>query len=402
MAVATATEHPTLRTVFGTPGVTELFATSILARTPGAAVGVVAVLRTRELTGSFAAGGAAAAAYALANGVTAPALARLVDRTGQRAVLAPGAVLAALALVAFAALPHGAPVLAAIACTIAAGAATPPLGAALRALLPRVLRDPERLNAAYAVESSALELTYIAGPVLIAGVLASWSTAAAALACGALLLIGTLAFLATPASREWKPAGTTHRYGLAGPLRSAGIRTLIGVLGLMGVTFGAVEVAVPAAAHVAGHDGAAGALLSLWGLGSMLGGLVAMRIRRPRGPVARLVAVLACFAVGHLALALTLSLPALAVLLLLAGMAIAPGFAAAFGLTDRLAPQGTMTEAFAWLNTGLAGGLASGSALGGLAAEAGGADAALLVAGLGGAGALALAAAARRTLTPHS
>ena len=89
MAVATATEHPTLRTVFGTPGVTELFATSILARTPGAAVGVVAVLRTRELTGSFAAGGAAAAAYALANGVTAPALARLVDRTGQRAVLAP-------------------------------------------------------------------------------------------------------------------------------------------------------------------------------------------------------------------------------------------------------------------------------------------------------------------------
>ena len=376
MAVATLPQRPTLRAVFGAPGVAGLFATSILARTPLAAAGVVAVLRTRELTGSFAAGGAAAAAFALANGLTAPALARLVDRIGQRAVLAPGAVLAALALTIFAALPHGTPVLAVIACTIAAGAATPPLGAALRALLPGVLRDPERLNAAYAVESSALELTYIAGPVLIAGALASWSTAAAALACGALLLTGTLAFLATPASRAWEPTRTGHRHGIAGPLRNPGIRTLLAVLGLMGLTFGAVEVAVPAAAHAAGHDGAAGALLSLWGLGSMLGGLVAMRIRRPAGPVSRLIAVLACFAIGHLTLALTLSLPVVAVLLLLAGMAIAPAFASAFGLTDRLAPAGTITESFAWLNTGLAGGLASGSALGGLAADAGGADAA--------------------------
>jgi MFS family permease len=400
MAVAIA-PAPTLRSVLGTPGVATLFATSILARTPTAATGVVAVLHTRALTGSFAAGGAAAAAYALATGLTAPLLARLVDRLGQAAVLGPGAVLAALALAVFAALPHGTPVVAVLACTVAAGAATPPLGAALRALLPGVLRDPERLHASYAVESSALELTYIAGPLLLAGGVATWSTAAAALACGGLLVGGTLAFLATPASRTWEPGGGTRSHGIAGPLRSAGIRTLLGVLALMGLTFGAVEVAVPAAADAAGHAGAAGALLSVWGLGSMLGGIVAMRIRRPSGPVARLVAVLACFAAGHLALALTGDLVALGALLLLAGMAIAPGFAAAFGLTDRLAPAGTITEAFAWLGTGVLAGVATGSALGGVAAEAGGAQAALLVAGAGGAGAFALAAAARRTLLPR-
>jgi hypothetical protein len=47
------------------------------------------------------------------------------------------------------------------------------------------------------------------------------------------------------------------------------------------------------------------------------------------------------------------------------GLSIAPSSAATFGLTDGLAPAGALTEAFAWLGTGVAAGLAAGGALGG-------------------------------------
>jgi len=161
-----------------------------------------------------------------------------------------------------------------------------------------------------------------------------------------------------------------------------------------------VEVGVPAAAEAGGHRDAGGPLLSLWGLGSMLGGLLAMRLRRPSGPVARLTATICALAAGHLLLGAAGDLLVLGGLLLLAGLSIAPSFAAAFGLTDGLAPPGALTEAFAWLGTGIAAGLAAGGALGGWAAERHGADAALLVAGLAGVAAVAVIAARRGMLLP--
>jgi MFS family permease len=402
MAVVAAAPAPTVRTVLGTPAVARLFATSILARVPLAAVGIVVILRTRELSGSYAAGGAAAAAYALASGCSQPLLARLVDRGGQARVLLPGALVAASALAVFALLPSGTPLTLIIATTLAAGVATPPLGAAMRTLLPGVMVDRDHLRAAYALESSALEITYVLGPLVLAGALAAWSTTAAALTCSALLLAGTLAFLATPASRGWVPtAAAPAGHGMLGAMRSPGVRTLFVLLALMGLTFGAVEVGVPAAAEAAGHRAAAGPLLSLWGLGSMLGGLLAMRLRRPAGPVARLGLTLCALAAGHLLLGVAGDLLVLGALLLLAGLSIAPSFAAAFGLTDGLAPAGALTEAFAWLGTGIAAGLAAGAALGGWAAEEHGADAALLVAGLASAAAVAVIASRHATLTPR-
>ena len=365
-----AAPAPTVRTVLGTPAVARLFATSLLARVPLAAAGIVVILRTQELTGSFAAGGAAAAVAALASGLGQPLLARLVDRGGQARVLLPGAAVAAAALAVFALLPAGTPLPLILATTLVAGAATPPLGAALRTLLPAVMGDPERLRAAYALEASALEVTYVVGPLVLAGAVAAWSTAAAA------------------------------GHGLLGAMRNPGVQTLFALLALMGFTFGAVEVGVPAAADAAGHRGAAGPLLSLWGLGWMLGGLVAMRLQRPAGSVARLATALAALAAGHLALGAAGDLVVLGGLLLVAGLAIAPSFSAAFGLTDELAPPGALTEAFAWLSTAVAAGLAAGGALGGWAAEATGADAALLVAGLPGVVALAVVAARRATLLP--
>jgi hypothetical protein len=57
------------------------------------------------------------------------------------------------------------------------------------------------------------------------------------------------------------------------------------------------------------------------------------------------------------------------VLMLIAGMPIAPVFAASYGLVDELAVPGTTTEAFALLGTAIVAGLSLGTSLSGAAIE---------------------------------
>ena len=81
------------------PDSARLFVSSLVGRTPAAAMGLVIVLRTKELTGSFAYAGIASGAHALASAVCSPALGRLVDRRGQGLVLVAGSLMSALARV---------------------------------------------------------------------------------------------------------------------------------------------------------------------------------------------------------------------------------------------------------------------------------------------------------------
>ena len=63
------------------------FVASLIGRLPMGAVGLVFILRTNEITGSFALGGLATGAYALSIGLIAPAMGRLIDLKGQTRVL---------------------------------------------------------------------------------------------------------------------------------------------------------------------------------------------------------------------------------------------------------------------------------------------------------------------------
>jgi predicted MFS family arabinose efflux permease len=372
-----------------------LFASSLVAQTPASTLGLVFVLRTRELTGSFAAAGAASGAAALASAVLSPAFGRAIDRRGQVGVLVATALASAAGLVAFALLPHGAALGAILVCAVVGGGMLPPLGAALRTVWPTVL-PAEQVHAAFALEAAFLESTYIVGPVLIAGAIGAWSTAAAALTCAAVLLAGTAVFAAAAPVRAWRPAGV--RAGRMGALRSGGVRTLIAIYALIGATFGAVEVGVPAATSAAGHAHLAGLLLGIWAVGSFCGGLLAARAPAPADRVRRLCLLLVLLAVGHALLALPASVTVLAALLLVAGSVIAPSFGIAFAMVGDVAAPGTLAEAYSWLTTGIAAGLAVGSSAGGALAQAHGAGGAFLVAAGAGASAAAFGALRRRSL----
>jgi predicted MFS family arabinose efflux permease len=283
---------------------------------------------------------------------------------------------------------------------VLAGACQPPLAACIRALWPSLLRTPDLRDTAYALEAALQELFFVAGPLLVAVIVAFVSPGAAVVATALAALGGALAFATAPASRGARglAAGTGRTRGL-GALQVPGVRTILLVGVAMGCVFGALEIGAPAFAEERGGREAGGIVLATVSLGSLLGGLWAGS-RTARSPQRRYRASLVAFALALPLLLLADSVLALALLGLLAGLPIAPAFGAAYGLIDDLAPQGTRTEAFALKSTSIVAGVAVGTALAGVGIAQTDATAALVVAATAGALALLTVLAGRRTLAP--
>ena len=73
------------------------------------------------------------------------------------------------------------------------------------------------------------------------------------------------------------------------------------------------------------------------------------------------------------------SLPSMAVLAFVAGLAIAPVVMSAYGLVDAVAARGTAAEAFSWITTAVFAGFSVGMALGGTLIDAYGAKASFVL-----------------------
>jgi MFS family permease len=360
------------------PGVARLLVSCLVGRVPQTAIGLLLLLRVRDLGGSYAVGGVAAGAFSIGLALGSPLLGRAVDTRGQTRALQMSAFLTAAALVALALLPAGTQAVPVLALAFVTGAAHPPLSACLRTLWGTVLTDPGDRHAAFALEAPAQELCFIFGPLVLVSAVAVHSPSAALGLCAVILLGGTLTFVATPASRGWRGSG--RRDGaLPRPvaLAAAGVQTLL-LIGLgIGCSFGAIEVAITASAEAAGARGQIGVLMAVWGVGSIIGGLLAARSGAPADRAARVVLLLAALTAADALLVVAGPLWALGAALVLCGAAIAPLFTIVFSLAGDLARTGTVTEVFTWLSTGISAGVAIGAAAagalaGGAAGPAGG------------------------------
>lgn len=387
----------TYRSLLRVPGAPRLVVAALVGRIPIGILALAIVLFVRHQTGSFATAGIVDAGFALCSGITAPLQGRLVDRVGQGAVLAVSATINAAALAALIVVGlAGAGTIALVGLAGLAGAAIPPLSACMRSLWSTMLAgDEDATNAAYSLESVLVEVFFIAGPVLTA-VLVSLASPAAAIAVGAaMMLAGTLVFASAPRSRMWRGLTSVDRTR-AGALAAPGMRTLVASIVPVGMAFGSLEIAIPAFARGHGNPAAAGYLLAAMALGSLAGGLW-YGARRWLGPVAgRYLLLAGLFAVGLAPLSLAGSIPLMAVLMVIAGLALAPVTACAYVLVDRVAPAGTTTEAYTWMITANVMGAAAGSALSGVLVQQSGVRIALLVA-CAAAGVGALVALSRRT-----
>jgi hypothetical protein len=282
----------------------------------------------------------------------------------------------------------------------AAGVCLPPFGAVVRSLWPRILEDvdPGLISTALAVEGVTIELIFVTGPLLVAGIVVVASPSVALLLSAALIVTGIVLLLAQPLVRGMVVSEHAGSHGLLGALRSRGIRTLVLVSAPLGFCFGSIEVTLPAFSEDVASRGYAGILIAVWSLGSALGGLW-YGAREHSGPAGRRYARLAMLLpIGYLPLALASSIAVMVPLALLAGLCIAPTLTAGNQIAGDVAPLGAETEAFTWPVTALVCGIAIGNWTAGALVEAVDWQAAFLAAAGGAAVGALLATTRRRTL----
>jgi MFS family permease len=330
---------------------------SWVGRLPSAMAALTIPLTLREAGSGYGFVGAAAGSYAIASAVGSPLLGRLVDRWGQTRILIPTAVLASAGFVAIALAPRQHAVV--IVGAVLAGAMTPPLEPCLRVLWPTIAPEG-RLEAAYALDSSAQELVFVAGPLVVTASVAAASPTAALYVQAALGLLGVAVVAGAAPSRSWR-AGTRSQDWL-GPLRSGRLVTLLSALFGAGFAIGTLNVLVVSYAERWHVPGGAPTLLALNALGALCRVLVYGSRSWPGDAPTRGVLFAAGLVVGYALLILVPSPPYMVALMLLTGMFLAPLLTVTFVLVGELAPPGTTTEAFAWLVTLFACGTSLGSA----------------------------------------
>lgn len=353
------------------PGAVRLLVGSLAGRLPLGMSSLAVLLFVHLKTGSFAIAGVAVGAYTLGSAVTTPLQGRLVDRVGGPLVLICFAVAQAVGMVALVLAGElGAASAVLVVLSGVAGSMTPPLSASVRALWPRVARSAATLEIAYALDATSQELIWTCGPLLVAAAVAAGSPAAAVLLCGAITVAGTVLFATAPATRQSRRAGReTER---SSPIRNPALQIVLAATLLLGMGIGAIEVALPGLAVREGSHAAAGILLGLWSIGSLIGGLTyGARLVRAQLTV-RYVGLMLVVAATTAPLIFAGSLAAAFPLSLLAGVGFAPLMACQYSLVGALADRRTVIEAFAWTSTALVSGIAGGNAVGGALVQGGG------------------------------
>jgi predicted MFS family arabinose efflux permease len=375
---------------------------TVIGRLPIGISGLAILLYVEEVSGSFAAAGVCAGALALGSAVGAPLQGRLVDWRGEGALMPLAMAHAAgLVLVWVLGAADAGPAAIAVA-SFAAGAAIPPVSSVLRSRWPLLLADQLHLvPSAYALDSVLIEIIFVTGPLITTVIVATVGPEYALAVSAACVLGGTSMLLAGLHGRD-RPAGPeagSRRFGL-GALASPGLRTLVLVSLPVGFSLGTIEVVLPAFSADEGSKELAGLLLAVWSGASGVAGLV-YGARPPRGHITEIHLKLAWALPLALAVLLAAGSPAtMALLVIVAGLPIAPLIASRNQLVESVTPRGTSTEAFTWPLTALVAGVALGAAVGGALVEAYSWPAAVLAAvAVSLAGALLLFAR-RETLTP--
>lgn len=397
------------------PNAAALLAAALVGRFPLGMVPLAIVLTVRDAGGAYSVAGLLSGAHGLGSGVLAPVLGRLADRYGQVTVLLPcGVAYAALLSLLVWLIGSRGPVPLLVAVAAVTGAVFPPLSACVRVTWSSLLSgepgqgegwagahpaSADLKESAFALDSVIVELAFVSGPLLVAALQGVASPAVALLAAGGFALAGTSAFSAVPAARAVTRFDAPRLRG--GALRAAGVRALLLAFGVLAVTFGVLEVGIPAFTEALGVPGAAGLLLSLLAGGSLLGGL-AYGARRWRSSLPRrYLLFLLVFGLGMTLIVLPSTALGMGVALFVAGLALAPTIISAFRLIDDLAIPGTITEAFTWTQSAIVAGTALGTAVAGLLADMAGPKAALALAAVAALLAAAVAWGGRSALQPE-
>lgn len=361
------------RDVLARPGALAFSAAGVIARLPMSMVGIGIVLMIEALYDSYGLAGSVSAVSVLAQAICSPQLARLVDLHGQARVMRPALAVSASSLVALILCAvAGSPVWTLYVTAALVGATVGSFGALVRARWSHVLDDPRAVHTAYSLESALDELVFVVGPILATTLATSVAPSAGLIVPVVGMLAGGFWFLAQratqppPHPREAVVAADGTPVRRRSVMRSWGMVVLAVVFVAMGAIFGATDVSTVAFAEEAGRPGLAGVILAVFACGSMISGLL-YGARHWSTPLWRRFAIgMVALAIGASLFVLVNSLVMLAVVMFVAGFAIAPTLINGNGLVQHFVPRERLTEGLTWVGTSLGVGVSVGSWIAGL------------------------------------
>lgn len=356
------------RSVLSLDGVKHFFIASSVARLGVAMTAFSLIWTVNGATGSFASAGFVTGVFAIAEGIGGPHVARLVDRYGQGRVVPSMLVAHGVAMVGLIAAATLALPVAVLAVGAAlAGIVIPQPGALSATRWKHAVPERRQLATAFALEAAVNDVVFLAGPTLVSLLGALVLPQAGSLCAVALVVSGCAVLLAQRSTEPPKAHRAPSR-----PQRLVGTPfvALVLVNLALGFYFGGMQLAVTSFTSDRGSEVLAGAILGANSAASLAAGLVyGSRTWRWDAPRVLLFASLYLLA-GVVALALVDSVMLFALVVALLGCIIAPVLVITSVLLERTTPPGTLTQAFTWMNSASACGIAIAAFVVGISIEA--------------------------------
>jgi predicted MFS family arabinose efflux permease len=376
----------TYRDLFLVPGSISFSFAGLVGRLPIGMLSIAVILLVSDQTGSYFAAGTVAGFTVLGNAVGAPLIGRMVDRRGQRTVLLTFAALHVGSLCGLLlAAELDARLWTLCLAGALAGASRASIGTMIRMRWTHAMRVSKTgfgratLQSAYAFESVIDELVFISGPVIVATIAVGVDTGAGLVACMVLTATGSvwLASLRRTEPPAWPDPPRSRAAAFESGMMVVAAATLC-----IGVSAGAVELAVIARADSIGQKPLGGLLLAVLAVSSMVGGFWyggRKWAAQPRLLWLLSVALLAC---TLLLLNFASTIWLLALVLFLIGFVVAPSGIAAMVLLERMLDPEKLNEGMNVEITAMTVGMALGGWLSGVVTDRWGPEKALAVPGL--------------------
>lgn len=262
------------RQLFLIPGAGRFFVPAALARL-GVAMQSLAILwAVQGASGSFAVAGIATGAFAVAEALLAPQVARFVDSHGQGTVAAfqlPVFGLAAVTLILATAL--GAPAWVWLITSGVAGVSCPQVGSLAAARWRHLTDSGAQMSTALALEAAVNTVTFMVGPVLVTSLSATVHPAMGLVVAAGLVVVFTALLVSC---RDSEPPSQARGPGLVldARLLDRALLPFPALHLLLGIYFGGMTICLTAAALSLGVAPYAGLIAAGAGAAGLLAGFV--------------------------------------------------------------------------------------------------------------------------------
>src|ERR1700712_1876108 len=224
-----------------TPGVARIIAAQLTAVLPNGMLSLAYLLRVQYVTHSYGEAGLVLAATSVGQAIAGPLTSRWMGRWGMRPVLILTTLVCAVTVFTIAFVPLTVPLYMIIG--FVGGLSTPPVQPAVRTIYPKMVTS-SGLTRLFALDASAQEIIWVAGPVIVTFVSIQISTVLGVVIPGVFMLGGGLWFVLSPEFGKVRIPRSRRSLGAVLKKKAVILATLVGLL-LIGAC-AATEAAVVA------------------------------------------------------------------------------------------------------------------------------------------------------------